>query len=231
MQQLKKVRSTSKSKLTRKMNIKGLMNKPENLTAVKDHLDEAQDAIKGFKNAHEAYHKELKSNKYRTFVETAIKEFEHKIDLWLRQISIDIERSSARQPSNLDATIQPEDSINNVGSQASYRTRSSCNSYPRSTTSKSMKATARKAALKAEAETLKQLQELEMEELLLQQCKKELQLHSEIAAVEAEQSVYEKIENGELGQLRPPTSIARWSIQESIKEARIGPQRNRIQEK
>ena len=158
VQQLKKARSTSKSKLTRKMNIiKGLMNNPENLTAVKDLLDEAQDAVKGFK----AYHKELKSvseeqksNEYRTFVETAIKEFEHEIDLWLRQISIDIERSSARQPSELDATIQPEDSISNVGSQASYRTRSSCNSYPRSTTSESAKATARKAALEAEAELL-----------------------------------------------------------------------------
>ena len=158
VQQLKKARSTSKSKLTRKMNIiKGLMNNPENLTAVKDLLDEAQDAVKGFK----AYHKELKSvseeqksNEYRTFVETAIKEFEHEIDLWLRQISIDIERSSARQPSKLDATIQPEDSISNVGSQASYRTRSSCNSYPRSTTSESAKATAGKAALEAEAELL-----------------------------------------------------------------------------
>ena len=182
VQQLKKARSASKSKLTRKMNIiKGLMNNPENLTAVKDLLDEAQDAVKGFKNAHEAYHKELKSvseeqesNEYRTLVETAIKEFEHEIDLWLRQISIDIERSSVRQPSNLDPTIQPEDSISNVGSQASYRTRSSCNSYPGSTTSESAKATARKAALEAEAETLKRLQELEMEELLLQQRKKKL---------------------------------------------------------
>ena len=72
-----------------------------------------------------------------------------------------------------------------------------------------MKATARKAALEAEAETLKRLQELEMEELLLQQCKKELQLRSEIDAVEAEQLVYEKIERGELGQLHPPTSICR----------------------
>ena len=134
--------------------IKGLMNNPENLTAVKDLLDEAQDAVKGFKNADETYHKELKSlseekesNEYRTFVETAIKEFEHEIDLWLRQISIDIERSSAHQPSNLDATIQLEDSVSNVGSQASYRTRSSCNSYPRSTTSESAKAIPKKAAL------------------------------------------------------------------------------------
>ena len=36
-----------------------------------------------------------------------------------------------------------------------------------------------------------------------------MQLRGEIAAVEAEQSVYEKIESGESGQLRPPTSIAR----------------------
>ena len=176
VQELKKACSTPKSKLTRKMNIvKGLMNNPENLTAFKDLLDEAKDAVKGFKNAYEAYHKELKSvseeqesNEYCTFVETAIKEFEHEIDLWL---STDIQISSARQPSNLDATIQPEDSISNVGSQALYRTRSSCNSYPRSTTSESTKATARKAALEAEAETLKRLQELEIEELLLQQRK------------------------------------------------------------
>ena len=62
IQQLKKAHSTSKSKLTRKMNIiKGLMNNPKNLTAVKDLLDQAQDAVKGFKNTHETYHKELKS--------------------------------------------------------------------------------------------------------------------------------------------------------------------------
>ena len=97
-----------------------------------------------------------------------VKEFEHEIDLWLRQISTDIKRSSAHQPSNLDATILPEDSVSNVGSEASYRTRLSCNSYPRSTTSESY-------------------------------TKK---------GCSAEQSVYEKIESGELVQLRPPTSIA-----------------------
>ena len=49
------------------------------------------------------------SNKYRTCVETLIKEFEHEIDLWLKQISIDIERSSARQPHNLDENVQAEE--------------------------------------------------------------------------------------------------------------------------
>ena len=86
-------------------------------------------------------------------------------------------------------------------SRASYRTRSSCNSSIRSTTSERAKAAARKAALEAEAETLKRLQQLEIEELVLQQRKKQLQLHGEIAAAEAEQSVYEKAEVGELGQL------------------------------
>ena len=98
-----------------------------------------------------------------------VKEFEHEIDLWLRQISIDIKRSSAHQPSNLDATIQPEDSVSNVGSEASYRTCLSCNSYPRSTTSES---------------------------------------YTKKPSQPAKQSVYEKIESGELVQLRPPTSIA-----------------------
>ena len=183
VQRLKKARSSSKSKLTRKMNIiKGLMSNPENLTAVKDLLDEVQDAVKDFQNAHDAYHMELKSVgeeqesiEYRTSVERAIKEFEHEIDSWLRQISINIETSSARQPTNIDVSIQPEDSISNSGSEASYHTRSSCNSYARSTISESAKATAKRAALEAEAETLKRLQELEIEELLLQQRKKELE--------------------------------------------------------
>ena len=106
--------------------------------------------------------------------------------------------------------IQPEDSISNAGPQASHHTHSSCNSYARSTISESAKATAKKATLEAdETETLKRLQELEIEELLLQQRKKELQLRGEIAAVEGEQSVYEKIKVGEFGQLHPPTSIAR----------------------
>ena len=57
---------------------------------------------------------------YRTSGETAIKKFEHEIDSWLRQISINIERSSARQPTNIDVNIQPEDPISNSGSQASF---------------------------------------------------------------------------------------------------------------
>ena len=85
IQQLKKARSSSKSKLTRKINIiKGLINNPENLTVVKDLLDELHDAVKAFKCAHEAYHQQLKSvhelqesNEYRTSVETATKEFEN----------------------------------------------------------------------------------------------------------------------------------------------------------
>ena len=217
VQQLKKARSSAKSKLTRKINIiKGLMNNSENLTAVKDLLDEAQDAVRVFNNAHEVYHMELKSvseqqdsNEYRTCVQIAIKEFEQEIDSWLQQISLDIERSSARQPANLDMTIQAEDSISHVGSEASYHTRSSCNSYARSTTSDSTRTAARKAALEAEAETLKQLQELEIKELQLQHQKRKLELRCEIAAAEAEHSVYEKAEVGELDQLRPPTPIAR----------------------
>ena len=152
--------------------------------------------MKAFKCAHEAYHQQLKSfhelqesNEYRTSVETATQEFENEIDLWLTQISLNIKRSFAHQPNLENPTIEPDDSVSNVRSRvfsrASYRTRSSCNNSIRSTTSERAKAAARKAALEAEAEILKHLQQLEIEEIVLQQHKKQLQLHRAIRVRES----------------------------------------------
>ena len=92
--------------------------------------------------------------------------------------------------------------ISNVGSHISSRSNSLCSST-RSTSSAKAKAAAKKAALEAQAETLRRLHQLEIEELVLQQRKQELQLSGEIAAANAEQSVYEQAEAEELQEFSP----------------------------
>jgi hypothetical protein len=83
-------------------------------------------------------------------------------------------------------------------------------SSTRSTSSAKAKAAAKKAALEAQAEILRRLHQLEIEELVLKQRKQELQLSGEIAAAGAEQSVYEQVEAEELREFDPaPTSDTR----------------------
>ena len=76
----------------------------------------------------------------------------------------------------------------------SYHTRSSIGSV-RSAASARAKVTARKAALEAKAEILEHLQQLEVEELILQQRRKQLTLRGEIAAAEAEKDGYDQVES------------------------------------
>ena len=73
----------------------------------------------------------------------------------------------------------------------------------RSTSSAKAKAAAKKAALETRAETVRCLHQLEIEELVLQQRKQELQLNGEIAAADAEQSVHEQAEAEELKEFHP----------------------------
>ncbi len=102
--------------------------------------------------------------------------------------------------------IQPEDSISNVWSRVSSRA-SSRRSSLRSTTSSRAKVAARKAALEVQAATLGRLHELEIEELKLQQRKKELHLRGEIATAKAE--VYEQVEAEELSGFQCHSSSAK----------------------
>jgi hypothetical protein len=80
-----------------------------------------------------------------------------------------------------------------VGSRVSSVTSRSSESSS-STTSAKVKATATRAILEAEAAALQNLYQIELEELRLQQRKKELQLKTNIAKAEAEELAYSNIE-------------------------------------
>ncbi len=130
-------------------------------------------------------------------------ELEHEIDSLVKQVQLNIEKSfKGQHVSETQIHVQPEDSISNVGSRASFRSNSRCSST-RSTSSAKAKATAKKAALETRAETLHRLHQLEIEELVLQQRKQELQLNGEIAAADAEQSVYEQAKAEERKEFHP----------------------------
>ena len=213
LEQLRKARSCAKSKITRKVNrIRELMNSHENLTVVKDLLSELNDFLQEFRVIHESYHSKLdlendlrESDEYCLSVELSVKDLEQQIDSWLKDITHDLERSIKSQNSQTplqDINIQPEDSISNVGSRVSTRASSSRGSL-RSAASSRAKAAAKKAVLEAQVATLERLHALEIEELKLQQRKKELHMRGEIAAAEAEREVYERVEVQEANGFRP----------------------------
>ncbi|CAB3978772.1 Hypothetical predicted protein [Paramuricea clavata] len=211
LQQLKRARGLARAHVTKKINrIRGLMNNPDNLSTIKDLLNELPNVLYVFQRAHNAYHSQIcdenelhDSEQYGKAVELSVKELEHEMDSLVKQVQLNIERSfKGQHVSETQIRIQPEDSISNVSSRVSSRSNSMCSST-RSTSSAKAKAAAKKAALEAQAETLRRLHQLEIEELVLKQRKQELQLSREIAAAGAEQSVYEQVEAEELREFDP----------------------------
>ena len=143
------------------------------------------------------------ADEYGKAVELSMRQIEYEIDALVKHAQLNIERSfKSQHVSESQIGIQPDDSISNVGSRISSRSNSICGST-RSTSSAKARAAAKKAALEAQAETLRRLHQLEIEELALQQRKQELQLSGEIAAAEAGQSVYEQVEFEEISQFSP----------------------------
>jgi len=89
--------------------------------------------------------------------------------------------------------VNPDNSARNVESRLFY-TRSAVAPSIRSTASSKARALAKKAALGAKAATLRQIHDIQLQELKLQQRKAELELQGEIAQVDAETRVYEQVE-------------------------------------
>ena len=73
-------------------------------------------------------------------------------------------------------------------------TRSAVGSSIRSTASSKARALTKRAALEAKAATLKQLHDIQIQELKLQQRKAEIEIKGEIAEADAETGVYEQVE-------------------------------------
>ena len=98
--------------------------------------------------------------------------------------------------------VRPDDSVSNVGtrsllSRASRSSRTSQTSRSSSASARA-KAAARKAILEAEATTLKQLHQIEEEELKLRQHKTKLKFETELVKAEAEELVYAQVEEREM---------------------------------
>eukprot|EP00794_Sanderia_malayensis_P013184 gene13184-14532_t len=179
---LKRARSFAKGSVTRKANkLTELIETEGNPTLVRVISKELRHSFKEFQTAHEAYDSKLEaqdekeeSARYHNAVLELVSNLETQTDKWLEP-SID---------------VRPEDSISNI----SVSTRSSKPRSDRSSASEKARATAKKAALEAKAESLKRLHELQIQELKVQQQRVELELHSDIAAAEAERNVYEQAE-------------------------------------
>jgi hypothetical protein len=198
----------AKANVTKGINkITGLMNNPDSLSTIEDLLNELPNVLHEFQTAQNAYHSQIRdenelheSEEYGKAVELSVRQLQHEIDSLVQQVQKNIEKSFKDQHVlETQALIEPEDSVSNVGSQMSCRSHSRCGST-RSTSSAKAKATAKKAALEARAETLRRLHQLEIEELVLQQRKQELQLSGEI---DAEQAIYKQAEADELKDFQP----------------------------
>ncbi len=195
MDLLKRSRGNAKGNFTRKLNtLKDLMSNPENLSRVKLTLKELRVTFTEFKNAHNAYHNQLndeedklESSLYYKSVRKQNSELEKQVESWL------VELGHVKSLSESD--IRPEDSISNVESQLSSRVSArSRASSSRSSISEKARATARKAALEAKAASIKNMHEIQAEELRLQQKRVQLQLQTDIAVAEAERMAYEQAE-------------------------------------
>ena len=194
---LKASRSAAKGIITRRRNeAREMMSDFGNPYDIEQKLEELDEAITGFKAAHQAYHNQLDD---RNEIEDSLEYYEvtmllasgsqRIIEDWIQKFK---QPSRAANPSILD----PEDSISNVGSQATSKvpqkskasSRASSKSSRRSTVSSArIAAAAKRASLTAEASMLREQQALQQEELRLQHKKQELALETEIAKAEAEE--------------------------------------------
>ena len=190
---LKKARSHAKGNVTRKANkLNELLTAREHYNTVREVAKELKDTFKEFQIAHEVYHNQIeeesdKEESSRYFIE--VLELVSGLE---RDVSLRRMQSESYTPDvsiYRGGDIQPYDSVSNASSQTGSKT-----SSVRSSASEKARAAAKKAALEAKAETLKELHDLQMEELKLQQRRSKVELQSDIAAAEAERKVYEQAE-------------------------------------
>lgn len=203
---LKASRSAAKGITTRRRNeAREMMSDFGNPYDIEQKLVELDEAITGFEAAHQAYHNQLDdpneiedSLEYYEVTMLLASDSKRIIEDWIQKF---------KQPSraaNLK-TLDPEDSISNVGSRATSRvsqrskasSRANSKSSRRSSVSSArIAAAAKRASLTAEASMLREQQALQQEELRLQQRKQELALETEIAKAEAEERALAEAEVG-----------------------------------
>ncbi len=198
IEELKKIRSTAKANVTRKINRLNELMSSNNTQVVEENKNDLYETVNEFQHAHNVYHEKLEneeeksnSSQYCAAVLEEGEKHKMKVNLWL----------SEQNKNKLVDDVQPDDSISNVSSSRSKKSKVSS---VRSSASAKARAAARKAALEAKAASLQKLHELQFEELKLQQRKAEIELRAEIAVAEAERKVYEESEVEDMYSLRWP---------------------------
>lgn len=182
-----------------------------NVTVVKEKVDELKIIVYQFNEAPGAYHSQLteesdlvESDEYSQVVNNSVKELSGDNARWV--VSEEFASSHFEIP-------RFEDSVSNVGSKASGRSKlssaaskTSCSS---SVSTAKAKAATRRAVLRAEAANLESFQAIQREDFSLQLKKKALGLHTEIAKAEAEKLAYDKAEASGVGYPSPSQIVVR----------------------
>ena len=197
--QLKRSRSSKKGILTKTQNeIQRLMLNSNNYDLVKDRIEEFKQFLQEFKDAHAAYHSQLRD-------ENEIKESNNYYDATVR-LGTDLARDVGNWISSTESQeeLHPEDSVSNAGSRASSKFSrrskkastigSRTSSRASSISAAKVKAAAKRAVLQAEAANLERFHALQNEELSLQQRRRALELQTEIGKARAEELVYGEAE-------------------------------------
>lgn len=197
LNQLKQTRSAKRGIITKAKNgIRELMLDFANIPVVNERVEEFKRIVYDFNEAHRAYHSQLKeecdlveSEEYSKAVNHSVAELTGEIARWVASEEFVLRPLES---------VTPQDSVSNVGSRTSVRSkRSSLTSKTSRSSSLSAakaRAAARRSVLQAEAANFESFQAIQREELSLQQKKKALELHTEIAKAEAEELVYAEVE-------------------------------------
>ena len=198
--QLKRTRSGHKGTLTRLIgDLQASMSGIIDPSKVRDKICSLNAAMENFKTSHDAYHVLLDNELDKKDSLDYFYHVKNNVYDMINVIEGRLDSDHELRPGATLPEVSPLDSVSNVGSCAkdeSILSRSSHRSKVKSkisaTSSSSSRLTiaAKRAGLEAKAASLKQLQDLEREELLLKQRKESVMLDSEIAAAKAEESVF-----------------------------------------
>jgi len=180
--------------------IKGLMLN-SNYDLVKDRIEEFKQLLQEFKEAHIAYHSQLRdeneiieSNDYYDAAVHVATDLARDVGNWISSTVIETRLLQSQEE------LHPEDSISNADSRAcsksSRRSRkglsigSRASSHTSSISAARTQAAAKRAVLQAEAASLERFHALQEEELRIQQRRKALELQMEIGKVQAGELIY-----------------------------------------
>ena len=214
IRELKRNRSNAKRALTKKRNeIKELMTNENNALDVNKKLQDLENALGKFIDAHNILHENLhdeedieESKDYFNVELERITNLKQSVNEWNERCSYQVEVHD----------VYPEDSVSNVGShrQSSIQSTSRCSkagskvsvasSGASSISLSRAKASARRARLQAQAASIRKKQALEEEQFRLRKIAEEIELETQLAMATAEENVFLEAEKVELNTCKKP---------------------------